>query len=189
MCCFCWQCLQAIETSLEAAKQLIADVDLELLVHDQYGKGFMKVCRVSPDAYIQLALQIAYYRVRVHWSGKYMSYFTLYGEMIKSDTCSHRMKDFVFEYKWKDRVSDCMVSRIWSIVHLNRKITVGFDSEWVCFDVRFDSFYLRLSCKFVSYCSIVIWKIKTWRSLLLYLKNMLYKINAENFIDVLKIDT
>lgn len=24
--------------------------------------GFMKVCRVSPDAYIQMALQLAYYR-------------------------------------------------------------------------------------------------------------------------------
>jgi hypothetical protein len=54
-----------IENSLEAAKQLIADVDLELLVHNQYGKGFMKVCRVSPDAYIQYALQLAYYRVRL----------------------------------------------------------------------------------------------------------------------------
>lgn len=62
-----FQCLQVIENSLEAAKQLIADVDLELLVHNQYGKGFMKVCRVSPDAYIQLALQLAYYRVGVHW--------------------------------------------------------------------------------------------------------------------------
>lgn len=55
-----------IENSLEAAKQLIADVDLQLLVHNQYGKGFMKVCRISPDAYIQLALQLAYYRVDVH---------------------------------------------------------------------------------------------------------------------------
>lgn len=61
-----FQCLQVIENSLEAAKQLIADVDLQLLVHNQYGKGFMKVCRISPDAYIQLALQLAYYRVDVH---------------------------------------------------------------------------------------------------------------------------
>lgn len=31
-------------------------------MHDNYGKGFMKICRVSPDAYIQMALQLAYYR-------------------------------------------------------------------------------------------------------------------------------
>jgi len=31
-------------------------------VHQEYGKGFMKKCRISPDAYIQMALQLAYYR-------------------------------------------------------------------------------------------------------------------------------
>jgi len=38
------------------------DVDLKLLVCDTYGKGFMKTCKVSPDAFIQMALQLAYYR-------------------------------------------------------------------------------------------------------------------------------
>lgn len=38
------------------------DVDLRILVHNQYGKGFMKKCRLSPDAFIQMALQLAYYR-------------------------------------------------------------------------------------------------------------------------------
>ncbi|CAM6031347.1 unnamed protein product, partial [Sphagnum compactum] len=38
------------------------DVELRILVHNQYGKGFMKTCKLSPDAYIQMALQLAYYR-------------------------------------------------------------------------------------------------------------------------------
>lgn len=38
------------------------DVDHQVLVHDAFGKGFMKTCRLSPDAYIQMALQLAYYR-------------------------------------------------------------------------------------------------------------------------------
>lgn len=41
---------------------LINDIDLRILCHDAYGKGFMKMCRISPDAYIQMALQLAYYR-------------------------------------------------------------------------------------------------------------------------------
>lgn len=45
-----------------AATALLNDVDLRLYVHDHYGKGFMKKCRFSPDAYIQMALQLAYYR-------------------------------------------------------------------------------------------------------------------------------
>ena len=58
-----FQCLQVIHNSLEVAKQLVNDVDLRLLMHDQFGKGLMKKCKTSPDAFIQMALQLAYYRV------------------------------------------------------------------------------------------------------------------------------
>uniref|UniRef100_A0A1A9V5B4 carnitine O-palmitoyltransferase n=1 Tax=Glossina austeni TaxID=7395 RepID=A0A1A9V5B4_GLOAU len=55
-------CLDRIEEAALAANKLINDIDLRILVHNQYGKGFMKKCRLSPDAYIQMALQLAYYR-------------------------------------------------------------------------------------------------------------------------------
>ena len=44
------------------AVKILSDVDLRLLMHDSYGKGFIKRLKVSPDAYIQMALQLAYYR-------------------------------------------------------------------------------------------------------------------------------
>lgn len=44
------------------ALSILNDVDLRLLMHDSYGKGFIKKLKVSPDAYIQMALQLAYYR-------------------------------------------------------------------------------------------------------------------------------
>ncbi|CAG7722413.1 unnamed protein product [Allacma fusca] len=56
------ECLETIEYSSQSALALLNDVDLKLYVHDHYGKGFMKTCRASPDAYIQMALQLAYYR-------------------------------------------------------------------------------------------------------------------------------
>ena len=31
------------------------------------GKGFIKTCKVSPDAYLQIALQCAYYRDQGHF--------------------------------------------------------------------------------------------------------------------------
>jgi hypothetical protein len=49
---------------LQVALTLLNDVDLRIYMHTAYGKGFMKECRISPDAYIQMALQLAYYRVR-----------------------------------------------------------------------------------------------------------------------------
>lgn len=55
-------CLTAIKTANEDAQKLLNDLQLRIYVHDHYGKGFMKTCRVSPDAYIQMALQLAYYR-------------------------------------------------------------------------------------------------------------------------------
>lgn len=56
------ECQSAINTALKVANSLIADIDLRIYVHDKYGKGFMKECRLSPDAYLQMALQLAYYR-------------------------------------------------------------------------------------------------------------------------------
>lgn len=54
--------LPAIERAYDAAQELIKDIDLRILVHNQYGKGLMKKCRISPDAFIQMALQLAYFR-------------------------------------------------------------------------------------------------------------------------------
>ncbi len=52
-----------IEKSLAQAVKVYSDVDLHVYVQDSYGKGFMKKCKLSPDAYIQMALQLAHYRV------------------------------------------------------------------------------------------------------------------------------
>uniref|UniRef100_A0A182WA64 carnitine O-palmitoyltransferase n=1 Tax=Anopheles minimus TaxID=112268 RepID=A0A182WA64_9DIPT len=54
--------LGAIDEAYIASQRLLEDVDLRILVHDAYGKGLMKTCRLSPDAFIQMALQLAYYR-------------------------------------------------------------------------------------------------------------------------------
>jgi carnitine O-palmitoyltransferase 1 len=49
--------------SNETAQELIKNVEMALLVFQDYGKGFIKTCKVSPDAYLQMALQLTYYRV------------------------------------------------------------------------------------------------------------------------------
>ena len=43
--------------------RLIDDVDLYVLCFVEFGKQFIKEQRISPDAFIQLALQLTYYKV------------------------------------------------------------------------------------------------------------------------------
>lgn len=52
----------AIMSSYAVAEKLLNDVDLHILVFSDFGKGLIKDCRLSPDAFIQMALQLAYFR-------------------------------------------------------------------------------------------------------------------------------
>lgn len=61
--CFFPQCEEQISQSLEAAQALANDVDMHVVVFRDFGKAKVKKCRVNPDAFIQIALQLAYYRV------------------------------------------------------------------------------------------------------------------------------
>lgn len=51
-----------IKTSYDVAHNLALDVDLKIITFNEYGKGFIKTCKVSPDAFIQFAFQLAYFR-------------------------------------------------------------------------------------------------------------------------------
>jgi carnitine O-palmitoyltransferase 1 len=53
---------EVIMESYKVAYELLNDVDLHIYAHDAFGKGFSKECKTSPDAFVQMALQLAYYR-------------------------------------------------------------------------------------------------------------------------------
>lgn len=61
---FFLQCQEVIETSLNSANILANDVDFYSFPFHTFGKGLIKKCRTSPDAFVQLALQLAHYQVR-----------------------------------------------------------------------------------------------------------------------------
>ncbi|XP_074034135.1 choline acetyltransferase [Leptinotarsa decemlineata] len=55
--------LKRIEEAGNVLDNLIKDLDFQVYRFMGYGKEFIKSCKVSPDVYIQLALQLAYYRL------------------------------------------------------------------------------------------------------------------------------
>lgn len=51
-----------IQRANQIAATANADVDLKIFDHREWGKGVIKKCRVSPDAFVQVAIQLAYYK-------------------------------------------------------------------------------------------------------------------------------
>ncbi|KAM6961179.1 carnitine O-palmitoyltransferase 1, liver isoform [Aplochiton taeniatus] len=56
------ECQDTIQSSLKVAVALADDVDSIIVPFTDFGKGLIKKCRTSPDAFVQIALQLAHYR-------------------------------------------------------------------------------------------------------------------------------
>ncbi|XP_072949841.1 choline O-acetyltransferase [Epargyreus clarus] len=62
-----WTLGQDVQRTIDrAAREFdrqISDLDFKVYTYRGYGREFMKSCRTSPDVYIQLAIQYAYYKM------------------------------------------------------------------------------------------------------------------------------
>ncbi|KAL4622702.1 carnitine O-palmitoyltransferase 1, liver isoform-like isoform X1 [Arapaima gigas] len=56
------ECQDVISKSYMVAKTLADDVDSHIIPFSNFGKGLIKKCKTSPDAFIQIALQLAHFR-------------------------------------------------------------------------------------------------------------------------------
>ncbi|KAI4894588.1 hypothetical protein NFI96_018815 [Prochilodus magdalenae] len=56
------ECQSVIDSSLKVANALADDVDSHIIPFNDFGKGLIKKCKTSPDAFIQIALQLAHFR-------------------------------------------------------------------------------------------------------------------------------
>ncbi|XP_073978610.1 choline acetyltransferase isoform X1 [Rhodnius prolixus] len=54
---------QSINEAARLIDNFIEDLDFYVYRFDGYGKNFIKSCQVSPDVYIQMALQLSYYKL------------------------------------------------------------------------------------------------------------------------------
>ncbi|KAG5684907.1 hypothetical protein PVAND_014117 [Polypedilum vanderplanki] len=63
--------IDAVEKAHEDVMNVVNNVDHQIKLHKSFGRGFMKKCKVSPDAFIQMAVQLAYYRQHQKFSLTY----------------------------------------------------------------------------------------------------------------------
>ncbi|CAM5084369.1 unnamed protein product [Natator depressus] len=56
------ECRKVIDSSYRVAKALADDVDFHVFQFTNFGKGLIKRFKISPDAFIQISLQLAHFR-------------------------------------------------------------------------------------------------------------------------------
>ncbi|XP_032666953.1 choline O-acetyltransferase isoform X2 [Odontomachus brunneus] len=61
--CLSEQSLNDIRDAMMSIDALVEDLDLCIMSFEDYTKEFIKSCKISPDVYIQLALQLTYFRL------------------------------------------------------------------------------------------------------------------------------
>uniref|UniRef100_A0A667XEN8 Carnitine O-acetyltransferase n=1 Tax=Myripristis murdjan TaxID=586833 RepID=A0A667XEN8_9TELE len=62
-----------IDEAKEKMNGLVQDLEMRVTVFDQFGKNLPKTHKMSPDAFIQIALQLAYYRTHQRCCSTYES--------------------------------------------------------------------------------------------------------------------
>jgi len=90
--------INSINDAYELSLKNNDDLALEVRKHDIFGKGFIKTTRTSPDAYIQIAIQLAYFRDAEKFALTYESSMTrlyLHGRTETVRSFTQELKEFV----------------------------------------------------------------------------------------------
>uniref|UniRef100_A0A8C6WUZ3 carnitine O-palmitoyltransferase n=1 Tax=Neogobius melanostomus TaxID=47308 RepID=A0A8C6WUZ3_9GOBI len=92
------ECEEQISQSLDVAQKLADDIDFHVFSFQEFGKGKVKKCRVSPDAFIQMCLQLAYFREQNNFCLTYEASMTRLFREGRTETvrsCSNESSAFV----------------------------------------------------------------------------------------------
>ncbi|KAH9525090.1 Carnitine O-palmitoyltransferase 1, liver isoform [Bulinus truncatus] len=160
-------CVEVIESSLQVATKLMDDLDLHIMMFREFGKGFVKTCKVSPDAFIQAALQLTYYRMEKHFCLTYESSMTRLFREGRTETvrsCTADTCNFVRALEEGKPKSECIkllskAAETHQRLYRDTMTGRGVDRHLFCLYVV--SKYLNVESQFLSKALSEPWKLST----------------------------
>uniref|UniRef100_A0A665VFD6 carnitine O-palmitoyltransferase n=2 Tax=Echeneis naucrates TaxID=173247 RepID=A0A665VFD6_ECHNA len=156
-----------VQSSLAVAQALANDVDCHIFPFVKFGKGRIKKLRISPDAFIQIALQLAYYRDRGGFCLTYEASMTRLFREGRTETvrsCSNESCAFVRALEDGETEDECRrLFRLASDRHQNlyrmAMTGAGIDRHLFCLYVV--SKYLGVDSPFLKEVLAEPWRLST----------------------------
>uniref|UniRef100_A0A7N6BLW3 carnitine O-palmitoyltransferase n=1 Tax=Anabas testudineus TaxID=64144 RepID=A0A7N6BLW3_ANATE len=156
-----------VSSSLALAQALADDVDCHVFPFREFGKGRIKKLRISPDAFIQIGLQLAYYRDRGGFSLTYEASMTRLFREGRTETvrsCSNESCAFVKALEGGEAEDHCRrLFRLASERHQNlyrmAMTGAGIDRHLFCLYVV--SKYLGVDSPFLKEVLSEPWRLST----------------------------
>ncbi|XP_047428321.1 carnitine O-palmitoyltransferase 1, liver isoform [Mugil cephalus] len=166
-----WDISSEVQTqacaSLAVAQTLADDVDCHVFPFREFGKGRIKKCRISPDAFIQISLQLAYYRDRCGFCLTYEASMTRLFREGRTETvrsCSNESCAFIKAFEGGESEEQCRrLFRVASEKHQNlyrmAMTGAGIDRHLFCLYVV--SKYLGVESPFLKEVLSEPWRLST----------------------------
>ncbi|XP_076801897.1 carnitine O-palmitoyltransferase 1, liver isoform-like isoform X2 [Clavelina lepadiformis] len=162
------ECQEVINTSLALARNLADDVHLNVRAFKHFGKGLVKTFKMSPDAFIQAALQLAHLRDKGHFALTYEASMTRLFREGRTETvrsCTSEMVAFARSMEDPNstdeerhtllrKAADFHVSQ-----YKEAMIGKGVDRHLFCLYVV--SKYLKLESPFLQKVLSEVWELST----------------------------
>lgn len=156
-----------VHKSLTVAQTLAKDVDCHVFPFREFGKGQIKKLRISPDAFIQISLQLAYYRDRGGFCLTYEASMTRLFREGRTETvrsCSNETCAFVKALESGESEEECRrLLRLASEGHQNlyRKAMTGAGIDRHLFCLYVVSKYLGVDSPFLKEVLSEPWRLST----------------------------
>ncbi|XP_028331522.1 carnitine O-palmitoyltransferase 1, liver isoform isoform X2 [Gouania willdenowi] len=161
------ECEVQISQSLAVAQAIADDIDFHVFSFRDFGKGKVKKCRVSPDAFIQMALQMAYFRSRKTFCLTYEASMTRLFREGRTETvrsCSNESSAFVRALEGGEAADVCRrlfhsASEKHQLLYRCAMTGAGIDRHLFCLYVV--SKYLGLESPFLKEVLSEPWRLST----------------------------